>query len=268
MMNQTSVDEIPVFEKKFIDEITDIGNIESTDGFFETEEKLLKHLYRLEKTDAQLAAIVMIDYITRSTQGDKLKGIKYYFITLSGIVARYIKKYHLKSVNALSFNETCIMLLEDKLTEDNAVDIAAELIELYIYMIADRKSPSLKHRTVNNIIQFIDNEVESPMSVEGLSSKFDVSTSHLSRIFREHTGITLVEYINIRKVEESQYYLRFSDKKIADISERFHFCNQSYFTRIFKKYTGETPRRFRTNLARGYFRFTLPDEESKLTGGE
>ena len=78
---------------------------------------------------------------------------------------------------------------------------------------------------------------------------FDVSTSHLSRIFREHTGITLVEYINIRKVEESQYYLRFSDMKISDISDQFHFCNQSYFTRIFKKYTGETPRRFRNDLA-------------------
>ena len=87
------------------------------------------------------------------------------------------------------------------------------------------------------------------MSVEGLSSMFDVSTSHLSRIFREHTGITLVEYINVRKVEESQYYLRFSEMKISDVSDKFNFCNQSYFTRIFKKYTGETPRRFRNNLA-------------------
>ena len=99
------------------------------------------------------------------------------------------------------------------------------------------------------------------MTVEGIAKKFNVSTSHLSRIFREHAEITLVEYINIRKVEESQYYLRFSEKKISEISNQFHFCNQSYFTRIFKKYTGETPKRFRSNLAGNTFSYSFPGEE-------
>ena len=98
------------------------------------------------------------------------------------------------------------------------------------------------HSTVTNVINFINENVESPMTVEEIAKTFNVSTSHLSRIFREHTGTTLVEYIAIRKVEESQYYLRFSEEKISDISDRFYFCNQSYFTRIFKKYTGQTPK--------------------------
>ena len=37
------------------------------------------------------------------------------------------------------------------------------------------------------------------MTVEGIAKKFNVSTSHLSRIFREHAEITLVEYINYKK---------------------------------------------------------------------
>ena len=149
------------------------------------------------------------------------------------------------------------MLIEEKLTKDNVVNIADEIIEFYQYMIGDKETTTSTHHTVNKVVKYIDKEIEAPMTVDGLAQMFEVSTSHLSRIFREHTGITLVEYINIKKVEESQYHLRFSEEKISDISNYFNFCNQSYYTRIFKKYTGETPRRFRNNLEDNYFRFTF-----------
>lgn len=253
---QTSVDEKTMSGKNFIAETGE----EFTD-FFETEKRLLNYLYRLEKTEAQKVMRLMIEKVSKGSTGDKFKEITYYFITLSGIVTRYLRKNYLTDNKAFGFNQTCIMLIENKLTEDNVIDFGDELIEFITYMIADRKPPVLKHHTVNNVLQFINNRVESPMSVEEISTEFDVSASHLSRIFREHAGITLVEYINVRKIEEAQYYLRFSDQKISDISTRFHFCNQSYFTRMFKKYTGDTPRRFRTNIAHDYFRYRLPGEE-------
>ena len=239
-----------------------LGDIEqSIDEFFETEERLLKQLYRFEKKEAKDAVRKMIEIVSNASKENKLIGVKYYLTTLVGIIARHISKEHSATEKALSFNATCLSLIEQRLTEDNAEKLADEIIEFFIYVVSERKPSSLMHHTVNKVVQYIDEEVEVPMSVEGLSSMFDVSTSHLSRIFREHAGITLVEYINVRKVEESQYYLRFSDMKISSVSDRFNFCNQSYFTRIFKKYTGETPRKFRNNLAGRYFHCTLPFEE-------
>ena len=61
------------------------------------------------------------------------------------------------------------------------------------------------------------------MTVEEFTKKYSISTSHLSRIFREHTGITLVEYITIRKVEESQYHFSFSEEKISGYRTNFTF---------------------------------------------
>ena len=260
-MMSVMMDENPVSENKFLDVIEQSGYFVYVEHFFETEERLLKQLYRFEKKEAKNAAKKMIEIVSKSSKDNEQIALKYYFITLVGIIARHISKEYSATEKALSFNTTCLMLIEQRLTIDNAEKLADELIEFYIYIVAERKSLLLMHHTVNKVVQYIDKEVEVPMSVEGLSEMFDVSTSHLSRIFREHTGITLVEYINIRKVEESQYYLRFSDMKIADVSDRFNFCNQSYFTRIFKKYTGETPRRFRNDLAGEYFHCTLPLEK-------
>ena len=61
------------------------------------------------------------------------------------------------------------MLIEQRLTMDNAEKLADELIEFYIYIVAERKPSLLMHHTVNKVVQYIDEEVEVPMSVEGLS---------------------------------------------------------------------------------------------------
>ena len=243
-MGIIEVGNLTTSKKEFINEIELIGNFEGIENFFVTEEKLLHHLFNQEKNEAQQLLQNMIDYVSKSVGSNPFYGIKCYLITLSSLVARRLEKNIFTPPKAVAFNFTCIMLIEQKLNEQNALIVGDELIEFFMYVLAERKRPSLMHNTVNNVIQFINDKVDAVMTVEEIAKKFNVSTSHLSRIFREHTGTTLVEYINIRKVEESQYYLRFSEKKISDISSQFNFCNQSYFTRIFKKYTGETPEDF------------------------
>ena len=260
-MRQPGIDEKSASAIEFLNEIQKNSNYDTVGNFYLTEEKLLNHLFKSEKSEAKKLLRMIIDDISKYDKNVENISVKYYLITLSALVARALEKTILTPSKAFAFNCTCVMLIERKLSEQNATELADELIEFYIYVLAEKKRPLLKHTTVNNVIDYINEEVEAPMTVERIAKKFNVSTSHLSRIFREHTEITLVEYINIRKVEESQYYLRFSEKRISEISNQFHFCNQSYFTRIFKKYTGETPKRFRSNLAREYFYYSLPVEE-------
>ncbi|WP_438313307.1 helix-turn-helix transcriptional regulator [Sporosarcina sp. FA9] len=231
------------------------------ESFFTTEEKLLEHLFKLEKAEAQRNLRTQVASMMEYPVIEAFSHIKYYFIALSSIVARRLEKMILSPSKAFDFNSTCIILIENKLKPTIIMEFADELIEFYSYILTGKKNPKMKHHTVNDVIQYINSEIESFLTVEGIAKNLDISTSHLSRIFREHTKLTLVEYINIRKIEKSQYYLRFTDKKIYDISDQFHFCNQSYFTRIFKQYSGQTPKKFRSNPSVEYFRYLLPGEE-------
>ena len=61
------------------------------------------------------------------------------------------------------------------------------------------------------------------LTVEDIAKRFNISTSHLSRIFREHTGVTLVEYLNIRKSRGMPVFFRHTNKAISDISDAFTF---------------------------------------------
>ncbi len=165
------------------------------------------------------------------------------------------------SKKAFAFNLACADMIENKMKDAEFLQFADDLIDFYVYFIADRKQPTFRHQTVNKVIMYINDELENDLTVESIAANFHISTSHLSRIFREHVGITLVEYLNVRRVEESQYYLRHTNKSITSISEQFHFCNQSYFTRIFKKYTGVTPKHFRDELHHEFYRFEIGEPE-------
>lgn len=247
--------------KEWFYEIERNEHFQNNVNLFELEKTLLEQLFHLEKEKAQQTLRTILSFIEKRFNHKRVKMTKYYFITLSSIVARRLEKGILTSSNAYAFNVTCFQLIDHKLTDANCSEVADELIEFYSYILSGKIRPVYTHPRLNEIISYINENVEAPLTVEDIAQQFDISTSHLSRIFKEYTGVTLIEYINIRKVEESQYYLRFSSKKISMISDQFHFCNQSYFTRIFKKYTGQTPKKFRASLSSEYFRFSLQEEQ-------
>lgn len=248
---------------ELINAIEEERSTKKAKSIFNLEKELLTQIFNLEKDNARSTLKEIQDDLYKNTPGFTFIVVKYYFIIISSLVTRRLQtECILTDENAFTFSTACIEMIENNLHEDNMKEIGDELIEFYCYILKERVKPSLSHETVNEVIQYINKNVEKQLIVEDIAKRFNVSTSHLSRIFREYTSVTLVEYITIRKIEEVQYYLRFSDQKIAEIAERFHFCNQSYFTRVFKKYTGLTPRRFRKDLDGNYFRFTINKGDS------
>ncbi|MDM5335385.1 helix-turn-helix transcriptional regulator [Ureibacillus composti] len=258
-LHQHSISE--TISKRYFQEIDHINQYSGVEDFYSIESKLLFEIFHLESTKAKKSLHELIDILSIRFGKQVIKVVRNYFVILSSIVARKLLDNQVPSKKAFAFNLACADMIENKMKDAEFLQFADELIDFYVYFIADRKQPTFRHQTVNKVIMYINDELESDLTVESIANKFHISTSHLSRIFREHVGITLVEYLNVRRVEESQYYLRHTNKSITSISDQFHFCNQSYFTRIFKKYTGVTPKHFRDELHHEFFRYEMNEVE-------
>lgn len=254
-LNQQSMSE--AISKRYFQEIDTMHNYTRVEEFFEQESKLVHEIYHLETDKAKATLGEIIDIITGRFGKEGIRGLRNYYGVLSSIVARKLLENQVPAKKAFAFNVACTEMIEEHMSDASFLQFGHDLIDFYVNFIADRKQPTFKHQTVNKVIMYINDELESNLTVESIANRFHISTSHLSRIFREHVGITLVEYLNVRRVEESQYYLRHTSKSITGISNQFHFCNQSYFTRIFKKYTGVTPKHFRDELHHEFYRFEM-----------
>ncbi len=249
------------FTKAYVKEINSMKSVEGLDEFLELEKKLFLEMYSFELDNAKAILREIIELIIARSGKDMIISVKYYYIQLSAIMARKLYESQVPADKVRAFNNASLEVIETKMNDAQFLQCGDELIEFLVMIITERKKPSFGHQTVNKVILHINDKIESNLTVEDVANYFNISTSHLSRIFREHTGVTLVEYLNIRKVEECQYFLRNTNKGISEISNAFHFCNQSYFTRIFKKYAGVTPKQFRDHYEHPNFKYNFPKEK-------
>lgn len=112
-----------------------------------------------------------------------------------------------------------------------------------------RLSNSQEHnRLVEQGKKFIEDHIYEPISLSDVADYLSVSASYLGRLFRRCDGVTVGDYIRIRKMETAKQSLVYSDKSILEIANYFGFPSQSYFAKQFKTVTGMTPMEFRNRF--------------------
>lgn len=108
-----------------------------------------------------------------------------------------------------------------------------------------------KHRKVHEVADYIINNSGGSKSLEDLAKRFYVSKCYLSRIFKEVTGSTVNEFINIQKIKQAQRLLSDTDHNITEISEMLGYESITYFEKVFKKYTETSPLKYRKRQRTG-----------------
>jgi len=83
------------------------------------------------------------------------------------------------------------------------------------------------------------------LSVPGLARKFGYNKSYMCRKFKEYTGFTITNYVNLLRLEKAQVLLSTTDRPISVISYRSGFNDLVYFSHCFKKQFGVSPATFR-----------------------
>lgn len=108
-----------------------------------------------------------------------------------------------------------------------------------------------ENQTVRGAMNFIRENYSQDIDVEAVAHSIHSSYSHLSRLFKKHTGETLSYHLNKVRLVNSQKLLKCSDKSIAQIAREVGIGNDQYFCTLFKKVYGISPGNYRNN--RKYF---------------
>ncbi|MFA6708042.1 MAG: helix-turn-helix domain-containing protein, partial [Sphaerochaetaceae bacterium] len=91
-------------------------------------------------------------------------------------------------------------------------------------------------------LHFADQDI----SLHSVASIVHVSPNHFSTIFSQETGETFIEYLTRVRINKSKDLLLTTNLRSADIAYEVGFGDPHYFSYIFKKHTGISPREFRT----------------------
>lgn len=105
----------------------------------------------------------------------------------------------------------------------------------------------IKHAdTVYKTMEYIRTNCGKKLTLDDIARHVYMSRAYLSMLFKQETGHGISEYITQVRVEKSKHLLRDTNMPIAEIAAECCFHDQSYFTKVFQRMTGMSPRKFRT----------------------
>ena len=103
----------------------------------------------------------------------------------------------------------------------------------------------LTSQKIYSIVSYIHNHYSEELTLDSLSKEFYISPYYLSHQFKDVTGYTLTQYIQMTRIRNVQYMLLNSNTKISSLAEECGFTSFSQFNRIFQKYCRQSPSEFR-----------------------
>ena len=99
-------------------------------------------------------------------------------------------------------------------------------------------------RIIEKMRLYIRKNITRNLTLEEISSNCSISTSYASRIFKKHTNITIKEYINNEKLYYARELLQNTSMNISEISNYLGYCDAFYFSTLFKRKFGKSPKQF------------------------
>ncbi|MCM3160790.1 AraC family transcriptional regulator [Metabacillus litoralis] len=147
---------------------------------------------------------------------------------------------------AYTMSDFYIQKIEETLELNKINLINQDCLFSFIDRINENKN-SNQSKPVQVCKNYIFNHIFDQISVQDLADKVNLNHVYLSQLFKKETGYPIGKYIQIEKLKESQKLLVQTDLSVADICMMLQFNDQSYFTSIFRKYSGQTPNQYRKN---------------------
>lgn len=114
-----------------------------------------------------------------------------------------------------------------------------------VFRNIEAKSPNYSNSLkVKGVIRFMTENIEKKITLSELSQLVNLSPTYLAKVFKKTTGYSIIEFFNKMKIDKAKELIIEGDKKVKEVAEILGYKDEFYFSRIFKKIEGVSPKEF------------------------
>lgn len=117
---------------------------------------------------------------------------------------------------------------------------------------ADQIKKPLISSTIQKVCLYLENHLSDSISLDKLSQYTGYSKNQLIRLFQKELNCTPMQYYLQKKIAYAKSQLVYSNQSIREISDILRFCDDSYFSKVFKSQVGCSPGDFRFQTSHLY----------------
>lgn len=103
-----------------------------------------------------------------------------------------------------------------------------------------------KERLVEQVISTVENHYDTDITPVEIAEMLHLSKSYLSHLFKELTGVTVMDYVISRRIRQAKFLFLVENRlSVTEVSYRVGFKHLAHFSRVFKEQVGKTPEQYR-----------------------
>ncbi len=111
------------------------------------------------------------------------------------------------------------------------------------------RSHGSEHAVIRQVLEYLDTHLDEDVVLEALAAKYRLHPGYLSRLFKQEVGETLSEYLLRIKIQKAAVLLKEGKHKVGEIAKLVGYNTSSYFSIMFKKHTGCSPREYSQRIS-------------------
>lgn len=208
-------------------------------------EDLAVYLTKKDKKAYQLLLSQICDRYKNTASMHDLNAIQVYH-TISVSLIRYVNQHNLEKEIALKIAVYPLYYLQDFTSWKEAFQYLYTFSE-YLFDLISNSDTDRSEQLLTKIESYILDHIASPLNLSEIAAAVNYNATYISRLYKKLRGIPLPKFILQSRIALAENLLANTDKSIQDIACETGFDTSQYFSIVFKRETGNTPRDFRQN---------------------
>jgi AraC-like DNA-binding protein len=178
---------------------------------------------------------------------EKSRDNKSYLLALNTLARKTVQDSSVHPFHIHTVSTGFAQQIEAAEQRDELVLISETMIRRYCALVQEY-SLGKYSSVVRNVINAVEFNLKEPLSLSILAGQFNIDPSNLSHHFTREMGMSLTDFINLKRLEHARYLLAGSALYIQEIAEECGYEDVNYFIRLFRRKYGKTPGEYRKKI--------------------
>ena len=208
------------------------------------ENELIEAVSRGQAHKADLLLSIFSATAFEQRAADPVRNLKNYCIIMNTILRKAAERGGVHPLHLDTTSSAFALQIEQVVSTADVPNLMTEMFRTYCQLVNKHSTKSYSP-TVQKAVTCIEADPAGNLNLRTLSQRLNVSSSYLSSLFKKETGQTLTDYITRHRIRQAQHLLKTTRLQIQTVAQHCGFVDVHYFSKVFKRIVGVTPKEFR-----------------------
>lgn len=235
-------EQLPTVRQQDADEV--LLKMKLMEQRYAAENELLRavSLGQIQKGVSLMASIASMPFEKRLD--DPLRNLKNYSIIMNTLLRKTAEQSGVHPIYLDEISSGFAIRIEQLSTVRSVQKLMTQMYRSYCLLV--RKHTMKKYSPpVQKALLMISADLSADLSLRNLAAAQNINPSYLSDLFRRETGKTVTDHINSERMRLAASLLDSTGLQIQTIAQHCGIMDVQYFSKLFKKYLGKTPKEYR-----------------------